>query len=85
MKSLYFPAWFAKLILMLAVFSSIVSTTASAQTNGRRIALVIGNGQYQQSLPKLPNPTNDAEDVARELRGFGFEVNEVKKTRPLRR
>ncbi len=45
----------------------------------RRVALVIGNGNYQQpDLPKLPNPPNDAEDIAKALRGFGFEVIERK-------
>ncbi len=54
-----------------------VATAASAR--GQRIALVIGNGNYQQpDLPKLANPTNDAEDIARALRGFGFEVIERK-------
>jgi formylglycine-generating enzyme required for sulfatase activity len=47
---------------------------------GRRIALIIGNGDYQHSdnLPKLANPVNDAEDIAKALRGFGFEVIERK-------
>jgi len=47
---------------------------------GRRIALVIGNGayHYSDSLPRLTNPTNDAEDIAAALRGFGFEVIERK-------
>ncbi|MCX7150454.1 MAG: caspase family protein [Rhodocyclales bacterium] len=47
---------------------------------GRRIALVIGNGDYQypDNLPKLVNPTHDAEDIAEALRGFGFEVIERK-------
>ncbi|MDO8788643.1 MAG: tripartite tricarboxylate transporter substrate-binding protein [Sulfuritalea sp.] len=51
-----------------------------AKTDGRRIALVIGNGDYQypDNLPKLPNPTNDAQDIAEALRGFGFEVIERK-------
>jgi len=49
-------------------------------TSGRRIALVIGNGDYQypDSLPRLSNPTHDAEDVAEALRNFGFEVIERK-------
>ncbi len=49
-------------------------------SQGRRVALVIGNSDYQhqENLPKLDNPTNDAEDVAAALRGFGFEVLERK-------
>ncbi len=37
-----------------------------------RTALVIGNSQYQSS--PLANPENDAEDIAKKLRGLGFEV-----------
>jgi len=42
----------------------------------KRIALVIGNGNYRftDSLPKLSNPANDADDMAAALRRFGFEV-----------
>lgn len=48
--------------------------------NGRRVALVIGNSNYQypDSLPKLANPSHDAEDIAKALRGFGFDVIEKK-------
>ncbi len=42
---------------------------------GVRLALVIGNGQYQ-AVPALDNPSNDAADVAQALRGAGFEVIE---------
>lgn len=56
-----------------------VSTTFAAEGSGRRVALVIGNGNYQHpDLPKLPNPPNDAEDISKALRGFGFEVIERK-------
>ncbi|HXH69885.1 MAG TPA: caspase family protein [Pyrinomonadaceae bacterium] len=39
----------------------------------KRIALVIGNGNYQNAT-KLNNPTNDATDMAKTLRNLGFEV-----------
>ncbi len=39
----------------------------------RRVALVIGNGAYQYA-PQLPNPTNDAEDVAQALKMVNFQV-----------
>lgn len=38
-----------------------------------RIALVIGNGAYQ-SVPRLPNPPNDAKAVAAALRRSGFDT-----------
>ena len=40
---------------------------------GKRLALVIGNSQYQ-NVAKLPNPANDASDIAAELEKLGFEV-----------
>jgi Caspase domain len=39
----------------------------------RRVALVIGNSDYQ-STAALPNPANDAQDMAVALREVGFEV-----------
>jgi hypothetical protein len=48
-------------------------TPASAVADGRRVALVIGNGAYR-SVPVLPNPANDAGDVAAALKRLGFVV-----------
>lgn len=39
----------------------------------KRVALVIGNSAYQQ-VSKLPNPTNDARDVAAALQRLNFDV-----------
>src|SRR5215813_6901111 len=41
---------------------------------GKRVALVIGNGVYT-SAPVLKNPPNDARDMAKTLRDLGFEVS----------
>ncbi|QPF87915.1 caspase family protein [Bradyrhizobium genosp. L] len=41
----------------------------------RRVALVIGNSAYRNTV-QLPNPRNDATDVARMLKSAGFEVVE---------
>ena len=46
---------------------------APALTDSRRVALVIGNGAYK-NVPELPNPSNDASDVATALRRLGFAV-----------
>ena len=69
----------AALLIGLAAWCTSSAQAADAKAP-RRIALVIGNGHYQHTelLPKLANPVNDAEDVARALRGFGFEVIERK-------
>ncbi|MEA1897529.1 MAG: caspase family protein [Bacteroidota bacterium] len=61
----------------LFIFSFIlVPVFIYAQTDNanveRRIALVIGNGDYLQS--PLANPVNDARSMARALRGAGFDV-----------
>ena len=42
--------------------------------NERRVALVIGNGNY--AIGPLRNPINDARAMSRALRGLGFEVIE---------
>jgi tetratricopeptide (TPR) repeat protein len=46
-----------------------------AASQQRRVALVIGNGDYRHAA-KLANPTNDAADIAQALRRLGFEVVE---------
>jgi hypothetical protein len=46
---------------------------APALADGKRVALVIGNGAYRD-VPALPNPANDAGDVAAALRRLGFAV-----------
>jgi uncharacterized caspase-like protein len=40
----------------------------------KRVALVVGNGQYVHFSDKLPNPANDAHDLAEALREIGFAV-----------
>ena len=55
-----------------AVLLAALSATASAAP---RVALVIGNAAYEHTTP-LHNSRNDAADVARALRGVGFEVIE---------
>jgi len=49
-----------------------VASTAAA-TEGRRVALVIGNGAYR-NVPALINPPNDASDIAAALKRLGFTV-----------
>ena len=41
---------------------------------GRRVALVIGNGAYR-NVPALLNPPNDASDIAAALKRLGFAVS----------
>jgi hypothetical protein len=60
----------AGLALVLAAF------LAAAQAEPQRVALVIGNGAYR-SAPALPNPPNDASDVASSLSRLGFAVTRL--------
>ncbi len=48
-------------------------TNKTVSTTEKRLALVIGNGAYQNA-PPLPNPPNDATDMAASLKSLGFEV-----------
>ncbi len=61
----------------LALLSDAPSSVPVQKTesSGRRVALVIGNGAYQ-NFPALPNPPNDARAVAKSLRDLGYEVTE---------
>jgi len=52
----------------------IMTSMADAQGVGRRVALVIGNGNYAAEQDRLINPPNDAQAVGAKLEGLGFEV-----------
>jgi len=58
-------------ILFLALLILLIPAAAGAQD--RRIALVIGNGEYVD-VGRLTNPPNDAADIAEALKAQGFEV-----------
>lgn len=45
-----------------------------AAAEGKRVALVIGNGAYRK-VPALLNPPNDASDIAAALERLGFSVS----------
>ena len=54
-----------------AAFAGLAAAPASA--DGKRVALVIGNSAYKNA-PALPNPANDAGEVAASLKRLGFAV-----------
>src|SRR5882762_5134278 len=64
------------LISVLTLASSLlfVSLSSDPALAVRRVALVIGNSLYKNPSLVLPNPKNDAEDIASTLRSLGFEV-----------
>ena len=54
------------LLFRLAVCSWLLMLMVVDAHADRRVALVIGNGSYR-NVPALPNPPNDAADVAASL------------------
>ncbi|HET9070144.1 MAG TPA: caspase family protein, partial [Amaricoccus sp.] len=60
----------ARLAAALCLCLLALATAAAAET---RVALVIGNGAYE-NLEPLNNPVNDASDISDSLEGLGFEV-----------
>ena len=58
--------------LLTLAFTFVIGTATLAAADNR-VALVIGNGGYKNAL-HLPNPRNDAEDVAAALTRIGFET-----------
>ncbi|MDI6027327.1 caspase domain-containing protein [Corticibacterium sp. UT-5YL-CI-8] len=63
-----------RLAVLGLAFLWLFALRADAQTQ-QRVALVIGNGTYQDA-GTLANPVNDALDMAARLRALGFEVVE---------
>ena len=60
------------LSLFIAAMACLVLAAGAAQAE-RRVALIIGNGAYQ-NVPRLPNPPRDAALIETALRQAGFEV-----------
>ena len=61
----------AKLVVV-AVMALVLAASASVAL-ARQVALVVGNSTYAH-IGRLPNPENDAGDMAAALRRLGFEV-----------
>lgn len=60
-------------LLLAAALAIITSAPALAAHAETRVALVVGNGGYENTTP-LANPTNDATDIAAALEKSGFTV-----------
>jgi uncharacterized caspase-like protein len=63
-----------KISSLLAAAILVLAWNSSAMAE-RRVALVVGNSNYQVASISLSNPKNDARDVATALQGLGFEVD----------
>jgi uncharacterized caspase-like protein len=65
----------AGLLLRIAVGLLVLASWPAEAADGRRLALVLGNGAYVHA-PPLPNPPRDARAVAHAFRRLGFDVVE---------
>jgi uncharacterized caspase-like protein len=63
-----------RIVFLALAFMGLLLLGADAAPE-RRVALVIGNGTYEEA-GTLTNPVNDAVDIAARLKGLGFEVIE---------
>ena len=63
-----FSRWLAR-----AVAAAALIATGAGAAGAERVALVVGNADYEHTIP-LANPANDARDMAATLRRLGFDV-----------
>ena len=63
----------AKLGIVLLLAVVLVASSSSVALAAGRVALVVGNSTYAH-IGRLPNPENDAADIAAALGRLGFEV-----------
>ena len=61
--------------ILAAALLLMLSASLPASADAKRVALVVGIGEYQH-LSSLTNPVPDAKAIAAELRDHGFEVSE---------
>ena len=60
-------------LTLIIALNATVFQSAPALSQGKRVALVIGNSAYENT-PPLANRKNDADDMAAALQALGFEV-----------
>lgn len=66
----------ARLGLVVLFAALVLLPILGAQAAERRVALVVGVGAYK-NVPTLPNPPNDARDIAAALTRLGFSTETV--------
>jgi TPR repeat protein len=67
---------FVRVFLVICLITVCLVALASKANAAARVALVIGNGEYRYAKP-LPNPVNDANDIAATLEQLDFTVIRV--------
>jgi len=68
--------WCIRLALLAMLAPGLAFATSASTLADTRVALVVGNSAYQY-VPALPNPLNDANDVAATLERLGFSVRRL--------
>ncbi|MGE3990992.1 caspase family protein, partial [Pseudorhodoplanes sp.] len=63
--------------MLCGLWAALTLATADARAE-KRVALVVGNGAYQNANP-LPNPARDADAIAAMFRNAGFDVVETRR------
>jgi uncharacterized caspase-like protein len=58
----------------IALVAIVVIGTSADASAERRVALVVGNSNYEVTSISLLSPRNDAEDISAQLKSLGFEV-----------
>ena len=65
-----------RFLVILNLMFLVQSYPSQAASPEKRVALVIGNGAYQNT-PPLANPRNDAMEMGKVLKRIGFDVDVV--------
>jgi len=68
-----FISFFLLVLLFVQADDRAVKISTKIMTE-QRVALIIGNAEYQGILSKLRNPINDAQSITEVLKGRGFDV-----------
>ena len=63
-------------LVQTLIIALLCVATLSFAAEARRMALVIGNSDYSNAAP-LPNPANDARDIAQAFSALGYQVELV--------
>lgn len=70
-------SWCCRALILVAAVTLALAVpgmiAAQSVGGGPRVALIIGNGEYQ-AVAKLNNPTNDADDIGNALSTLGFDA-----------
>lgn len=62
---------------LLLLCTCLLSFGFASNVDAKRVALIIGNSAYEHA-PELPNPANDASDLAAAFSAMGYQVRLVK-------